>query len=279
MNDEPEGKVILLDDNHPMVAAFQHWLERPIPEGMEEQDQLWRAFSAGYEAAPTPKFDHIDRNYAAIAILAAAAMDAAHSDEPGTWEDWSEGDQRGAIETVMKMARGEDTLLEGIHHPVFKHVVHTALDMFDGNGGLAIEHLVDLGNFMINEMGYQPSDGEVSIAASVKEFLAKQRDELEEWRGGEGRVGALCDQAETPDPESWIRQQALEFAIKASCPVEQEPYRNVIERARAFEAFLVGSPPAEVDAAATVTSAHLSLTDTATGATVTNTGVVEVLKR
>lgn len=167
-----------LPDGHPAVAAFRTWKAKadPLRQRTEELDSQWAAFSAGFEAAPrVPRFNPIQRNFQAIAILALAASGASLDQRFNPpWDEVPDETQRESVDAVIRLARGEKVEA----HPVFLAVARTALDMYDGHGGLAIEHLVDLGEFMINEMGYEPAE-DTPILDSLKAKMIEMRDYIE----------------------------------------------------------------------------------------------------
>lgn len=180
MDDQTEPNklhMLQLSDDHPMVVAFDKWNEQVCDawKSLTDADRLWTAFSAGYEAAPQPpRFEPIDRNYQAIAMLALAAHAVVEGFDP----DDILPPSPAAIENVMAIARG-DELSDPPPSAVFQAVVRTALDMYEGHGGLAIEHLIDLGEFMLNEMGYEPAGDGEAILDSVKRKMIEMRDYIE----------------------------------------------------------------------------------------------------
>ncbi len=205
--------LLLLEGDHPMVVAFNRFVASRDTRGANA-DWLWAAFSAGYEAAPQPpQFQPIDRNYQAIAILAHEAVRASQlstGTELHPWDEESEDIRRHLLQATLAIAQGAvPPLPSGYDQDIFPGVVRTALDMYDKHGGLAIEHLIDLGEFMINTMGYEPGEGETSIVESVKLFLVQQQDELEQLRAGRV-VGAAATGIEERVARLEQRVDALE---------------------------------------------------------------------
>lgn len=169
----------------------------------------------------------MDRNYEAIAIIASAAGTQAAGD-PIPWTELPKEAQERAVEAVMSIHRGDDA---GADIPgVFAAAACAALDMFDGHGGLAIEEIARLGNFMVNEAGHQPRPGESIVDSAI----AALRSPVEASGMPQGQAPAAEDE--------YLRNEALAKALDARDRAGETACAT-IARAQAFLDFLTKSTP------------------------------------
>lgn len=155
----------------------------------------------------------MDRNYEAIAMLAVAAINTAKH-TPVSWEN-IDPDLRGqVVEAVMTIARNvsrpEGAPEEAIDLPavvftdadirMLENVTCAALIMYGGHGALAIEEVAVLGQFMIDEVGYDPTTSADSIVESAMRWM---REKLSQKPSG----------GTAPD-HSWIAQDAYRTGLQ-----------------------------------------------------------------
>lgn len=225
----------------------------------DEQQQLRLASIAGLKAAlgrlhqPVQHISPIDRDYQAIAILAYEALRASEEEliHP-PMDEWSLAEasvRQRCISDTIAIARGETPRCCS----VFRAVVRTALEMYDGNGGLAIEHLNDLACFLANEMEIEPTDEDITIVDVAKRVLGEQRETIEALTCKRDvevpKIGDLYSNA--PDDYGYIgeghaRFEALKLAISSSTrhldKMNGDAIIEIVDRAKAFEQYLTGAP-------------------------------------
>jgi hypothetical protein len=186
----------------------------------------------------------MDRNFELIAVVAHEASRVVGS---GTaWTDL-DADRRGVImETTLAAARGEDITdrFSPERHrqaKVFAAAVTAALTYNDGQGGFAIEEITDLGNFMVDEMGFDPeANAGTSITGSAKQMLAEQREELAKLKDAHFLEANSAFEVEER------RKAALGFAIDSPGARDRN---QIVERAKTFEEYLEGPARLELSTA------------------------------